>query len=169
MELKYSQAIKAGVIAGIIMIILVVLNNTVSIIGTWTTSLIGLASCCVFLVEIVVLLGAGALAVRFAAPDLKDLNDAGIAGAVAGVVTGIMAAIMSVIMAFVAPFLMGTYYVGTDVEDIASGLGIAGISSIAAGMSSLCCCAPFWIVVSIVLGVIGAAIYYSVRKSPGSI
>jgi hypothetical protein len=92
------------------------------------------------------------------------MNDALITGAVAGFVTGIMAAIMSVIMSFVRPFLMGTYYTGTEAEDIASSLGIAGISSFAGGMTSLCCCAPFWLVVSVVLGVIGAAIYYSIKK-----
>ncbi|WP_424357893.1 hypothetical protein [Methanocella sp. MCL-LM] len=164
MELKYSQAIKAGIVAGVIMIILIVLNSAVGIIGTWTTSLVSLGSCCIFIVEILVLVGAGALAVRFAAMGLKDLNDALIVGAVAGFVTGIMAAIMAVIVAFVSPFLMGTYYVGTEAEDLAAGLGIAGISSMAGGMSSLCCCAPSWIVVSIVLGLIGAAVYYSLKK-----
>jgi hypothetical protein len=164
MELKYSQAIKAGIIAGIIMIILIVIRESLTIIGSWTTDLLGLGSCCIFLIEVLVLVGAGVLAVRFAAAGLKDMNDALIAGAVAGFVTGIMAAIMSVIMAFVGPFLMGTYYVGTEAEDIASGLGIAGISSLAGGMSSLCCCAPFWIVVSVVISAIGAAIYYSIKK-----
>ena len=164
MELKYSQAIKAGVIAGIIMIILILISEALTIIGTWTTGLLSLGSCCIFLIEIVVLLAAGAFAVRFAAAGLKDMNDALVTGAVAGFVTGIMTAIMSVIMAFVAPFLMGTNYVGTDTESIATGLGIAGISSLSAGAASLCCCAPTWIVVSVVLGAIGAAIYYSIKK-----
>lgn len=164
MELKYSQAIKAGIIAGILMMILIVISESLTVIGSWTTDLIGIGSCCIFLAEIVVIIGAGALAVRFAAPGLKDLNDALVTGAVAGFVAGLMAAIMSVIMSFVAPFLMGTYYTGTEAEDLASGFGLAGISSLAGGMTSLCCCAPFWIVVSIVLGVVGAAIYYSIKK-----
>lgn len=164
MELKYSQAIKAGIIAGIIVIILIVISESLTVIGSWTTDLLGIGSCCIFLIEVLALLGAGMLAVRFAAAGLKDMNDALVAGAVAGFVTGLMAAIMSVIMAFVAPFLMGTYYVGTEVEDIAAGMGIAGISSVAGGMTSLCCCAPFWIVISVFISVIGAAIYYSIKK-----
>lgn len=164
MELKYSQAIKAGIIAGIIMIILIVLSNVLTIIGTWTLGVIGWASCCLWIVELLVLVGAGALAARFAAAGLKDLNDALVVGAIAGFVTGIMAAIMSIIVAFVSPFLMGTYYVGTEAEDLAAGFGVAGITSMFGGMYSLCCCAPSWIVVSVVLGLIGAAVYYSIKK-----
>lgn len=164
MDLKYSKAIMAGIIGGIIVAFLILIRSGIDVIGSWTTSMISIIGCCIWIVEVVMLLATGVLAVHLARVALKDLNDSLLVGAVAGGIAGLIAAVTSVIVAFVSPFLMGTNYVGTDAESIASGVGFAGISSFTAGTISLCCCGPFWIVVSVFLGAVGGAIYYSVKK-----
>lgn len=159
MELKYSQAVKAGVIGGVVLALLIILRSGFDIIGSWTTSLLGIVGCCVWLVEIVVIMATGALAVRFALGLLKDMNDSLIVGAAAGGVAGLIGAGITVIMAFITPLISGTTYSGSDIgSGLGSGLGL----SLVGGIGSACCCAPFYIIVSIILGAVGGLIYYAV-------
>lgn len=159
MELKYSQAVKAGITGGVILAILILIRSSLDIIGSWTTSLLGLIGCCIWLGEIIVLLATGALAVRFATGLLKDMNDSLMVGAVSGGVAGLIGAAITVIMAFITPLISGTSYTGTELpEGLGTGLGL----SILGGFGTACCCAPIYIVVSVVMGAIGAVIYYAV-------
>jgi hypothetical protein len=161
MEIKNSLAIKAGVIGGVGLAILIVINSGFEVIGSWTTSLLSLIGCCMWLVEIVVLLGTGALAVKYTAGYLKDTNDALMAGALSGGVAGLIGAVVTVIMAFITPLISGTTYTGSELpEGLGTGLGL----SVLGGFGTACCCAPIYIVVAIVLGAIGAVIYQAVAK-----
>lgn len=161
MEIKNSLAIKAGIIGGVGLAILMVINSGFEVIGSWTTSLIGIIGCCIWLVEIVVLLGTGALAVKYTAGYIKDMNDALMAGALSGGVAGLIGAVVTVILAFITPLISGTTYSGADLpEGLGTGLGLSALS----GFGSACCCAPIYIIVAIVLGAIGAVIYQAVAK-----
>jgi hypothetical protein len=161
MELKYSLAIKAGIIGGIIVAILIVITDVITIIGTWTTDLLGIVGCCTWLLEIVALVATGALAVRYGAGLLKDMSDALMASGFAGGVAGLIAAVISVVMAFVMPFLSSTAYETADTA--LEGLGIAGIGSLAGGLGAACCCAPIYIILAAILGAIGGAIYFALN------
>lgn len=162
MDLKYSQAIKAGIIGGVIVAMLILIRSGIDVIGSWTTSLIGIIGCCIWIIELVLLIATGALAVHFARAALKDMNDALVAGAVSGGVAGLIAAGTTVIVAFITPFVLGSTYTGDYTT--AENLGIAGIASLFGGLGTACCCAPIWLIVSIIIGAIGGAIYYSVKK-----
>ncbi len=161
MELKYSLAIKAGIIGGVILAILIIIRSGFDVIGSWTSSLISIIGCCIWLVEIVVLLATGALAVRYTMNVLKDINDALIVGALSGGVAGLIGAAAVSIMAFITPLISGTTYSGTELpEGLGTGLGL----SVLGGIGTLICCAPIYIVLSIVLGAIGAVIYQAISK-----
>ncbi|HMK46687.1 MAG TPA: hypothetical protein VK436_08680 [Methanocella sp.] len=164
MELKYSQAIKAGVIGGIIIIALVLLRLVMDIIGEKVltsgtiSAIFAFVDCCVWIPILIVMVATGALAVRYSRAGLMDLNDSLIVGAVAGAVAGIMAAIIMVIVIFVSPFIF------PDTYNSITGVGIAGSTSLASGMLASCCCGPFMIILDAALGAIGGAIYYMLKK-----
>jgi len=161
MELKYSLAIKAGVIGGVALAILILIRTGFDVVGSWTTAVLGLVGCCIWLVEIVVLLATGALAVRYAAGILKELNDSLVVGGLAGGVAGLIGAVVMVIMAFITPFISGTTYSGTDLpSEFSSG----AFQSLAGGFGAACCCAPIYIIMAIILGAIGGVIYYAIKK-----
>ena len=52
---------------------------------------------------------------------------------------------------------------GVAPEAVSASGGRIRFSFLAGGMYSLCCCAPFWIVVSVIISAIGAATYYRVQ------
>lgn len=162
MDLKYSKAIMAGIIGGIIVALLILLRTGISVIGSWTISWLGIAGCCIWIFEVLALLATGAMAVHLARAALKDMNDALIAGAVSGGVAGLIAAVTTVIVAFISPFILGSSY--SSDYTLGENLGTAGVASLFGGLGSACCCVPVWIVVSIFIGAIGGVIYYSIKK-----
>lgn len=158
MDLKYSQGIKAGIIGGVLIAILMIIGMLLNVLGSWTTSIISLCTCLNPVFEVILLLIAGVLAVRFSTGLLKDMNDALVTSAVAGGVAGLIAGVVAMIVNVISPFLLGTTY---GYEDIGTSIGIAGLSSLGSGVCT-CLCAPVWIVLGAVFGAIGGAIYYAV-------
>ena len=94
MELKYIQAIKAGVIGGVILAVCMLVRLFIDIISTNSYSYVpgvssglmgmGLLSCCIFIVEIIVLVGTGALAVQMARSLVVKMDEAAMVGAAIG-------------------------------------------------------------------------------------
>lgn len=160
MEAKYMQAIKAGVIGGVILAVGMLINLFISIITSNLSAFtgLGLVSCCIFLLEIVVLIGTGALAVKMAGPLVTKLGDAIAIGAVSGAVAGLIGTVVQVVDAVVRPSLTSvpSYidYYGTDY-----GVGTSVLSSLGAMGATICCCGPALIIIGAVLAAIGAAIY----------
>lgn len=158
MEAKYVQAIKAGIIGGIVVGLCILLSILITAVASWSTALswIGLLNCCILIVEIVLLCGVGALAARMASASIASLNDALAASAVAGAVAGVIVAIVNVIESILTPFVTrseiydvyGTY--GNYAPETLSAFGAFG---------SLCCCGPAVLVVTVILAMIGGAIY----------
>jgi hypothetical protein len=159
MELKYSQAIKAGIIGGVGLSIVLIAVAAMNIIGSWTTDVLGLCGCCAWIFYLLIMLGTGALAVRFAAPMLKETNDVLIVAGFAGGVAGLVAGVVNAIVQFIMPFLDANYI---DTNDIGTSLGVAGVSSIAGGFASICCCLPAWVIVTVIVAAIGGIIYHAV-------
>jgi hypothetical protein len=159
MELKYSQAIKAGVIGGVAISIVLVAVMAINIIGSWTTDIIGLCGCCAWIFYLLFMLGTGVLAVRYTAPMLKDMNDVLMVSGFAGAVGGLIAGAVSAVIQFIAPFLNANY---VNPNDISGSLGVAGVTSVAGGFMSICCCLPVWIVLTAVIAAIGGLIYHAV-------
>lgn len=158
MELKYSQGIKAGIIGGVLIAIIMIIGLVLNVLGSWTSAFISLCTCLNPILEVGLLLITGALAVRFASGVLKDMNDALVTSALAGGVAGLIGGVVAVIINFISPFLLGTNY---GYDDLATSIGVAGFESLSSGLCS-CLCAPVWIVLGIVFGAIGGAIYYAV-------
>ena len=173
MEAKYIQAIKAGVIGGVILAVCMLVRLFIDIINTNNASSyvsgiynpgimtglagLGLVSCCVFLVEIVVILGTGALAVMMAKSLIVKMDEAFVVGAVAGAVAGLFGTVIQVLGAIVTPWLthatyMDYYYsYGSGILSTLGGVGI-----------SILCCGPVLIIVGAILAGIGGAIYAAV-------
>ena len=172
MEAKYLQAIKAGVIGGIVIAACVLINFLVEVIQSMSLALagIGLIVCCVWILMVIVLVGTGALAVFFARALVVKLEEAVIVGVVAGIIAGIIATIMQVIVAVVRPWLVNSniynyssVYNQYSQYGIGNGLGSNLGQSTVGVLASLCCCGPAFIVIGAVLAAIGAAIYASLK------
>ena len=157
MDIKYSQGIKAGIIGGVLIAVLMIIGMVINVLGSWTSAIISLCTCLNPLIEVVLLMVAGVLAVRFTTGLLKDMNDALVTSAVAGGVAGLIAGVVALVVNLISPFLLGTTF---GFEDIGTSLGIAGLSSVSRGVCT-CLCAPVWIVLGAVFGAIGGAIYYA--------
>ncbi|MCD1295869.1 hypothetical protein CUJ83_12770 [Methanocella sp. CWC-04] len=159
MEPKYAQAVKAGVIGGILLALSHVLMLVINVVISWieAVTIIGLLGCCIWIFLMVIAAGTGALATRYAAPYITGINDALSLSAVAGLVAGILSAIAQMIIAFIEPILLGTTYeyTSTITEGLGTGLGL-GLGS---AVGSACCCAPFSILFTIIFAAIGGAIY----------
>jgi len=167
MEPKYVEAIKAGIIGGVILAALQVVNTALTLLNVVNVDKfstdpnaaingglgLGIAAigCCLCLLYILVLGGTGALAVRMTRMMLRDLNDAiitsALAGAVAGIIWGVIAAILSMLQSLVKP----------DYSGALSGVG----GSLFAGVCGIICCLPIGLVIGIILAIVGGAIYYS--------
>jgi hypothetical protein len=157
MEAKYIQAIKAGIIGGVVIGFCIILTLIVSVITSSTAfTALGALNCCIFILIVILLVGVGALGVRMASAHVMTLNDALIVSAVAGAVAGIISAVVYVIDSILSPLL--TY---NQVYDI-YGYSPAGMSALGA-FGSICCCGPAILVISVVLAVIGGAIYAALK------
>jgi len=157
MEAKYVEAIKAGIIGGVVIGFCIILTLIVSVIATSSTAFtaLGALNCCIFILIVILLVGVGALGVRMASAHVTTLKDALIVSAVAGAVAGVISAIVYVVDSIVSPLL-----VHTEVYNIYGSYGYTPASLSALGaIGSVCCCGPAVLVISVILAVIGGAIY----------
>jgi hypothetical protein len=163
MEFNTSQAIKAGVIGGVLLALLNLMSLVINVLVSWVdiAALLGLLGCCIWLLGLVVAAGTGALAVKYTASNIQKLNDALKVSAIAGLAAGVISAVVQLIIAFVQPLISGTTYDYTSTlpEGLGSGLGLGFMG--AAGYA--CCCAPLTIIFTIILAAIGGAIYAMVQ------
>lgn len=155
MEAKYNEAIKAGIIGGVLLAVCAVLRLILSVIGMPVLSTV--CGCLIWLLVIIIAAGTGALAVKYAEKLLAKLTDAIVVSAVAGAVAGLIYAVVQVVIGFVEPLLnIGAY------SDVTSGLagGVAGSAFL--GMLT-CLCAPVYLIIVIILAVIGGALYGALK------
>jgi len=145
MKINFVNTLIAGIIAGIL-------------IGG---SRIG--SCCCWPVDVIALFAAGAVAVYLSAATINEQNDAIVTGAVAGLIGGVVGGIIYAIMAVAMQLLFGSISLMGSSDPSQSIPGVGG-STLASGVSSIICCFPTFIVMGLVLGAIGGAIYYNVKK-----
>jgi|AGTN01.3.fsa_nt_gi hypothetical protein len=166
MEPKYVEAIKAGIIGGVILAIVQLISDLMSLLNvikvdyssyeygaTPTLSgelgLAALFGCCICALYIVVLVATGAMAVRMNRGLLRDLNDAvinaALAGAVAGLIWGAVSVILGVLRQLINP------------DSAAGRLG----GSLISGICGVLCCLPAEIVIGAIIALIGGALYYA--------
>ena len=157
MELKYSQAIKAGVIGGIVIIMLILLMLAVSVVSMSMGSAVTMANCCVWLVVLIAMVAIGAIATHFARAGLRDLNDSLITGAVSGAIASILGTIFMVLEYVAVAYLFPAAYSSINPVLTSYTPGVAGLLL-------SCCCGPFLIMASAVTGAIGGAIYYLAKQ-----
>jgi hypothetical protein len=164
MELKYMQAIKAGIIGGVILAVCMLVTllldiiNSHNYVGLTGTGMVG---CCVFIFEIIALLGTGALAVQMAKSLVLKLDEAAVVGALAGALSGLIGTIMRVVIAVVRPWLVNTSSY-TDIYNYSQydyGVGTSALSMLTGVVGAVVCCGPMLIITGAILAAIGGAIY----------
>ena len=169
MEAKYVQAIKAGIIGGVILAVCMLVNMFIGIINSNSYSGVpdisaglmglGLLSCCIFLVEIVILAGTGALAVQMAKSLVVKLDEAAVVGAIAGAIAGLIGTVIQVISAVVTPWLSNVSSYSNYYPYGNYGLGSSTFSMVTGLVGAVICCGPVLIIVGAILAAIGGAIY----------
>jgi len=162
MEAKYNEAIKAGVIGGVILAVLELINQFSGLIDLNSMSsdaavgvglcVLGLC-CCLFILYIIVLLGIGVLAVRMARPVIMDTRDAIVVSALAGAVGGLIWGVVGIILRFLMPLISPSY--SGEYNELSNRVG----GSLVSGICGVVCCLPTALVLGIVMAVIGGAIY----------
>lgn len=164
MEAKYLQAIKAGVIGGVVLAVCMLVTLFIDIINSNTyvgLNGLGLVSCCIFLLEIIVLLGTGALAVQMAKSLVVKMDEAAVVGAIAGALAGLIGTIMQVVLAVVRPWLVNTssYSDLYNYSQYDYGIGTSALSMLTGVVGAVICCGPMLIIAGAILAAIGGAIY----------
>ncbi|HEY3421929.1 MAG TPA: hypothetical protein VGK13_02140 [Methanocellaceae archaeon] len=156
------QAIKAGVIGGVILAACMLVTLLIDIINSNTyvgLTGLGLVGCCVFILEIIVLLGTGALAVQMAKSLVVKLDEAAVVGAIAGALAGLIGTVMQVIVAIVRPWVtnVSSY---SDVYNYSQyGVGSSALSMFTGVVGAVICCGPMLIIAGAIIAAIGGAIY----------
>jgi hypothetical protein len=161
MEAKYMQAIKAGIIGGVILAVCMLVTLFLDIIRSNTyvgLNGLGLVGCCIFIFEIILLVGTGALAVQMARSLVVKLDEAAVIGAIAGALAGLIGTIMQVIVAVVRPWLTNvSAYSSFSPSDY--GIGASTFSMLTGVVGAAICCGPMLIIAGAILAAIGGAIY----------
>jgi hypothetical protein len=165
MEPKYVEAIKAGIIGGVILAVLQLISELLSLLNvvkvedytysatptiTGAMATAAIFGCGICILYIVVLAGTGAMAVRMSKGLLRDLNDAVVNSAFAGAVAGLIWGITGIILGILSPMIKPEY------TSAASKLG----GSLISGICGVICCLPASLVIGAVIALIGGAIYY---------
>lgn len=173
MEAKYIHALKAGIIGGVIVAACVLLTFIIDVITSRSIALgaLGLVTCCVWIVMVVVLAGTGALAVFMAKGTIVKLEEALIIGAMAGAIAGLIATVMEVAEAIVRPWLINSAsvlnYYSSSYPELSRysqyGIGSNLRQSTWDVIGGLCCCGPAFIIIGAILAAIGGAIYASLK------
>lgn len=146
MYINYKGVAISGAIAGILI-------GAMAILGF-----------CCYPVDILVLLGAGALAVHLSAGTIKEQDDLLVNGALAGLagglVGGILYSIVSTLLLAISSLSMGSQYS----ETYRTICGTAPPSPLASGVMGVVCCLPVFVVTGAILGALGALAYRSLKK-----
>ncbi|CAJ37396.1 hypothetical protein [Methanocella arvoryzae] len=178
MDPKYAAAIKAGVIAAIVLILLTLAGDIlVNVIGgqqfmeesmQWqeqyadpenlpegppelpSTGFMGisLGYLAIQALKLLTFIGAGALAAKMAPFVTK--GEAALAGAIAGAVAELIHRPVAIVLSILFSFLTG--YDGTSI--IGSLIG------------NIVCCLPVTLIIGVILAVIGALLYSLIKKPP---
>jgi hypothetical protein len=176
MEEKYKKALMAGIICGIILVILTLAYITVEqfVFGSQlqdmalkfsdpyyipvssdilNTSILGamFSFFVLFGLGVLTFAGAGILAARMASPYIKSKNDALIMGAVAGAAAEIVHRPFSMVFTFIADILHPSIYYTGDTSTVLQ--EVVGLGSQAV------CCFPVVLLLGVVLSAIGALLY----------
>lgn len=178
MEEKYKKAVIAGIICGIILVILTLANVIVEryVLGNqieeWTLKytdpnyapemgipeIPGAAITGAFVTLMLVMLGAltflgaGALAAKMTSPYINNRNDALAVGAISGAVAEVVHRPFAMLSSFVADLLRPLSY---DAMMGSSSL----LNALTQMVSQAICCFPVILIAGIMLAVIGAFLY----------
>ena len=182
MEEKFKKAIMAGIICGIILLILTLAYIIVEqfIFGSqlqdiamkysdsnyippadfsdiFNGAIIGASVSFVVLFALGVLtfFGAGILATKMASQYIKTRNDALIIGVVSGATAEIVHRPFTMVITFIADIVHPSSYYTADGSTVLQALLGMG--------SQLVCCFPFVLIAGIVIAVIGSVLYSMVR------
>lgn len=157
MDIKYSLAVKAGVIGGVLLALCHIVSFIFTVLG-FSSNIIMMISaavgCIIFFLLIAIAAGTGALAVKYAAPYVHNINDSLPVSAAAGLVAGLISAVIQIVIAFITPMFTAVNVTNINSNDIATGVAGSAIG----GMGAMCC-APVTIVIVIVLSIIGGLAY----------
>ena len=119
LESTHNHAITAGIIGGIVLAALAFISLVFQIVmGMFSGVFSGL--CCFWLLELIVMLGVGALTVSFARHRIHNILDAVVTSLLAGAVAGAIDGVMQVIVAMIRPGFSGSIFgfVGREVTTI---------------------------------------------------
>jgi len=142
MDEKYMQAIKAGVIGGVIMAIVTVITHFVPFTG-----------CLLFWVGWVVALAVGVLAIYFGPKLVKTIMDAVVMSAVAGGVAGGINGIVILLLA-----LLGAAGAGIDGSVVGAGVGLmAGIIGLVVSIISA-------VILAVIAGLLYTIVVLKINK-----
>jgi len=160
---RYKTAIIAGIICGIILAILSFLSFAVSGLlssGHMTnTSAMSVISCVGSIILVIVgafaFFFSGLLAARLAMRHIFNMNDAMIVGVIAGGVAELIHLPFAMALAFLKELMWPTIsqYTGSS----------SAVSAILSTGLQLVCCFPVTLVVGIIISVLGALAYASVK------
>lgn len=165
MEDKYNQAIKAGIIGGILLVLCSMVSLIIDVINSGNPYAVGVPrpdpgiSCLFFVVEMIIVASTGALAVTYARPILHGLSDAIVVAAVAGLVAGFIGGVIQVVIAFIRPFIIKDMIYDLTAYGLPRGI----LGSLGSGVLS-CIGMPFWVLLAFTMAVIGGAIYAALTK-----
>lgn len=171
MQDKYVQAIKAGVICGILLAVIAVsvlmigrfvlsppLENMIGQYentGAWPLDLSGyppeiFISGLLFVIAVMlgcyIFFASGVLAAWLITPLIKDKNDVLVPGAISGAITGVIPGLVWVVTTFILNIIDPVP--GYGMKDVVYGIG-----------AELICCSPVILVLSIVIAVAGTLAY----------
>lgn len=180
----------AGVYGSIIIILLLIVYNTVNLLYLGQSIskygynyalkdpspfylLLTLSNYLLYLIDAVVFLAAGALAVRAAAPALKKLEDAAIVAAISGLVASLLYSLANVVVSAVVAYLSMDIALPivpeiTGNRDIPVNIDLSLISAVASGIISLICCMPVFLVAGAILALAGGLAYWMMFLNKGS-
>lgn len=149
-EDKYNKALRAGTFGGVILAALLLLMGLLNQLNMSNVSMENFGSrilgagALLFLLGIlfiVVPIVTGAYAVRMTAATFKNSREAFVISALAGAVAGVIFCVVQIILSFL----------GNVLSDIAGSLNSA--------IFTIVCCLPVTIVYTVVLAIIGGALY----------
>jgi hypothetical protein len=158
MDPKYVEAIKAGVIAAVALAVLALINNLID----YTNFTFAGLTCLIMFLQLLVLAGAGALAVRMLPGRIRSLEDALASGAVAGAVAFVFGGLVGLVLSFLFSLIKATAY---DITRPIQGFPDMTGASVFTGICAICCLPVLLAVIAVlgaIVGAIGAAIYYEV-------
>lgn len=165
MEAKYAEAIKAGIIGGVLLAGLELVTTLITLLNfirvediptseNAVKAGVGLGlvalGCTLCLLYILILTGTGAMAIRMTKAMLRDLSDAVVTAAVAGAVAGFIWGAIAIVFRILSDIISPNH------ATIASKFGTSAVS----GICGVICCLPAQIIIGIVLAIVGGALYY---------